>query len=477
MDPRYHLLASERLRAGAMTAAELDHWRACRLAEVLRHVVAGSPFYARHLAGVDLAAVTPRTLPLLPFTTKADLQRGGHAVLSGPVADALVYYETTGTTGPATPCPRAAIDVLTSNAAVEWSWRRLFEHEFGERMPVVALMGPSELYAFGDTFGDVAQRIGAPHVKLWPESPRVGFAKALRLLRELSVEVVVCAPALCLNLAKAARHHGYDVRRDLSVRLFAVLGEICTEQLASNVSSVWGASVVPTLYGSQEALAIATGCPNRRLHISPLNYLVEVLDPASGVVRDPDSGARTGELCLTMLIDGIKPLVRYRTGDLVTLRRDDCGCGVPGDLVDVHGRVGDLVRIGSRSLHPAELEALVLAGLRGCLGYQVTIDEGDAVTVRLDLGGGAGRRAGDGAGHGASHGAGDEAGVCRTVERRLSAALGVAVRVELDPQLDPITNTGAFVSWKAARIVDRRAPVDGVLLAARRAARAHLVTS
>ena len=40
----------------------------------------------------------------------------------------------------------------------------------------------AEAATFLDTFGDVAQRIGAPHVKLWPESPRVGFAKAGRLM-------------------------------------------------------------------------------------------------------------------------------------------------------------------------------------------------------------------------------------------------------------------------------------------------------
>ena len=457
MDPHDYLLAFDRYRAGVMTGADWDRWRAERLAAVLRHVTTRSDFYARHLAGVDLASVTPATLELLPFTTKADLQREGYAVLAGPVCDAQVFYETTGTTGPATPCPRAAIDVLTSNAHVEWSWRELFAHHFGDRMPFVALLGPSELYAFGDTFGDVAQRIGAPHVKLWPESPRVGFAKALRLLSELSVEVVVCAPALCLNLARAARHHGYDLRRDFSVKLFAVLGEICTPELAADVTSVWGAEVCPTLYGSQEALAIATGCHRGRLHLSQPNYLVEVLDPDTGTVLGPHGD---GELCLTMLVEGVKPLVRYRTGDLVSVRPAACSCDLAGDVVDVHGRVGDRVRIGSRTLHPAELESLVLRDVRGCLGYQVVIGEG--LTVRLDL---------------LPEISGDSAQVCRAVAARLSAACGVAVSVEPDPQLDPITNTGAFVSWKTARIADRRARADGVLLAARRAASAHVVTS
>jgi len=56
--------------------------------------------------------------------------------------------------------------------------------------------------------------------------------------------------------------------------------------------------------------------PTGNLHLNQLNYLAELIDrtPASW------SGAPgEGELVLTMLVDGIKPLVRYRTADLVRI--------------------------------------------------------------------------------------------------------------------------------------------------------------
>lgn len=212
---------------GTLTDEDMERWRTERLTTVLRHVTDRSPFYRRHLAGVDITRITPAALAELPFTTKDDLRREGYDVLSGSPADAAVFYETTGTTGPSTPCPRGARDIATSNAAVEESWRRVLRARFGDRMPVVGLMGPSELYAFGDVFTSVTAALGACHVKIWPESPRVGFQKALRLIEDLGVEVIVCAPALCLSLAKAALHHGYDLAR-LPVKLFLVLGEICT---------------------------------------------------------------------------------------------------------------------------------------------------------------------------------------------------------------------------------------------------------
>jgi phenylacetate-CoA ligase len=438
-----------RYYAGEMSEVDWRNWYAERLPVVLRHVKKKSDFYRGHLADVDDTA----PLTSLPFTTKADLRREMHAVLSGDVSEAAIYYETTGTTGAPTPCPRSAKDVEWSNEHVERSWRHVFARHFGDRMPVIGLMGPTELYAFGDTFGEVAQRMGACHAKIWPESSRVGFRKALRLVKELGVEVIACAPTLCLNLAKAALHHGYDLEEDFGIKLFLVLGEICTPEFAANVKSIWGADVLPGLYGSQEALAIATGCVENRLHLSDPNYLAEVIDPDT-----LEPGGDVGELCLTMLIDGIKPLIRYRTGDLVRLG-GSCGCGMPGTLVEVIGRVDDRIALGDGMFQPAEIESAILRGVERCLGYQVVIDPGDRVTVRLELLDG------------------DEAAVRRGIVERLGQEFGVGADIAVDAELDPITNTGAFVSWKAARIKDNRTAPDAAVDAAREAAARHTYTT
>lgn len=447
---------------GTMSEADWREWYASRLTTVLRHVTTHSPFYRRHLAGVDIGAVTPDNLASLPFTTKEDLRRAKYDVLSGTPAQASIFYETTGTTGPATPCPRGVKDIATSNASVEESWRRLFPAHFGSRMPVVGLMGPSELYAFGDVFGAVTAALGACHVKIWPESPRVGFRKALRLIEELGVEVIVCSPALALTLAKAARHFGYEPSR-LNVSMFLVLGEICTPQFAANVGSVWPrARLYPALYGSQEALCIATGAVDGRLHLSKLNYLAELVDPDTGSYLG-DTG--TGELVLTMLIDGIKPLIRYRTGDLVRISPAPSSSPLPGPVIEVIGRKADRIHLGRASIRPAELEVAVLDGVNGCLGYQVIIDRedgADQVTVRMDL---------------LPEISGDVDVIGAGVAARLRDLTGVPAHVVADSDLDPVTNSGSFVSWKAARIVDNRADPDREVLAAREAARRYAFTT
>lgn len=452
---------TQRFCEGSLSESELESWRSDQLVRVLHHMKERSVMYRTRLAEVDAGRVRVQSLPSLPFTTKADLREWGWDALCGGPADALVYYETTGTTGPSTPCPRSTLDVQHSNAHIAAAWRRtLSDTTSWVERPVVALMGPAELYAFADTFSAVCHELEICHVKLWPESPRVGYRKALQLLRDLEVSVVVCPPAVCLNLAKAALQHGYDLARDFRIKAFFVLGEVCTPQFAANVRSLWGADVLPALYGSQECYAIAFGCSEGRLHMAETNFVTEVLDPSD---QTSVGTSGTGELVLTMLLDGIKPLLRYRTGDLVSLGEQICSCGSPGRLVSVLGRLDDGLTLNGEEWSPAQLESAVLADVTGCLGYQLVVDtcEGkDSLVVRLAV---------------TTRSPELIADLCDGVCARL-APTGALVRVEIVDDLDPITCTGAYVSWKAARIEDLRHRDDDSKRAARRSAALHDVS-
>lgn len=437
---------TERYYHGTMTSTDWTRWYDHRLRTVVRHVLKRSPFYGRHLAGTDPDSVGLDTLAQLPFTTKDDLRRELHEVLSGDVSEALFFYETTGTTGPATPCPRDGKEVIASNTHLTASWRSVFRHHFGEVAPAIGLMGPTEVHSFGDTLGDVARNVGSCNAKIWPYSPVIGFAKALELMRDLRLQVIVCTPGVCLNLAKAALHHGYDLHEDFAVELFFVTGEMCTPALAANIDSLWGAHTYNALYGSQEAFVIGTTCKNKNMHLSQPNYVAELIDPDSDTVL---GSSGVGELCVTTLIDGVKPLVRYRTGDLVRLAPSDCDCELPGDRLDVIGRALDRIALGPGRHAASELETAVLQDIHGCLGFQIVIDRDDSgddvVTVRIDL---------------VPTSASGRADPSAAIVRRFADRFGVTASVEVVEELDPIVSTGAFVSWKAARIVDRRRERD-----------------
>lgn len=421
---------------GSPDSAVLAQWRRSRLEDVVTHVRAGSRFYRSRARSVD--GVWQDGF----FTTKADLVAAGLEILSRPLGEASVYYETTGTTGPPTPCPRAAVDVAASNRSITTAWAHLLAERFGGRRPTVAIMGPSELYAFGDVFAAVAGSHGLPHVRLWPDSPRVGLSKAVRLICELGVEIVVCAPSMVLQLARACAGSGID-RRSVGIRAFLVLGELTTPQLRANAESLWPGSVVlPGMYGSQEAMCIAAGWPDGTLRIAESNYLVEVVDPADGTAT-PDG---VGELVVTMLTPGIKPLIRYRTGDLVELGRHEAG-GPPGRSITVLGRVKDVLAVPSGQVTAYRLEQAVLDRLTRCTGYHVDIAPHPTggrpvITVRVQF---IDRPAAEAAGA-------ELPGTAQDLQQ----LTGAHVEVETTDALDERTTQGAVISWKAARVTDRR---------------------
>ncbi|AZD02458.1 phenylacetate--CoA ligase family protein [Pseudomonas chlororaphis] len=418
---------------GRTTPQELEAKGQLRAREVLQYVQERSTFYARHLRS-QLGG--PSALPALdgiPFTTKEDLRAVGRSVCSLPFEQIAVYYETTGTTGAPTPCPRAAIDVDTSGAYVQKAVSDLYQSTFGTTDALTAIMGPSELYAFGDTYGEVCRNLGIPYVRLWPESPRVGLVKAAQLINDLGVRSLICSPAVALALARLYVSQGIDPRAT-AVGQIMVLGELCTPQMLSNIARVWNAHCTHGLYGSQEAHAVATGCANGNLHFSETNYLAEIL-PVPGMEGD------IGELCLTMLVPGAKPLIRYRTGDLARLHAaEECGCGNRSRCLRVFGRVSDVMTLAGRQVLPALIESAVLAAAEWVSGYEVRIctasDGSDHVEVSMVAG--IGERS------------------LAQVQEQMAGHFGTSVQLQLEQSLDPRTETGAYISWKHARIRDQR---------------------
>jgi phenylacetate-CoA ligase len=429
---------------GTMSRADWREWKDGQLQKVLHKAKKHSRFYANHLEGIDISAIHSDDLSALPFTTKDHLREAMFDILSGDLREALFFYETTGTTGKATPCPRGVKEVLASNAQLTHSFREIFERNFapGYR-PLVALMVPTEVHSSGDTLGAVCQNLGSCNAKIWPYSPVIGFKKCLQLLQELKADVMFCTPGVAMTLAKAAEHYGLDIAKDLQVKVVMTTGEMCTPSLAANIASIWNAKVYNALYGAQETLIIASADADNRMHLAYPNYIFEVINPETGVSLGEQG---EGELCVTMLMDGIKPLIRYRTGDLVHIRAS----AYRSPEIEIVGRTKDRIVLGGQPRLASQIEEAVLSGLVHCHGYRITISETngrDHVDVQLDYQGG-------------RHGGVDPSAVADRIALRFHEQFSISCNVSMVDELDSIVNTGALVSWKAARINDTRRPKD-----------------
>ncbi len=437
------IVEQRRLRNDGWDCGDMHALQLERAADTIRYTKANSAFYRDRLGDVDVPEAGPisaQQLSDVPFTTKDDLRAELFSVLSQPIDEAWVYYETTGTTGRATPCPRDERDSIVNNTVLTLAYEQIFA-QHGDRH-VVAVMGPTELHSTGDTFGDVLRNLGHTVVKMWPHSPVVGFPRALTLLEQLGVTALVCTPGMAISLAKAARAAEIDIESRLSVRLILTLGELTSPAMLENLGDLWSAKIYNCMYASQEASIMAACHADGQLHTVPLNNYYEVIDPETELPAEPVDGMREGELVVTHLYQGSKPLVRYRTGDMVRLHAQT---GSPVEIMQPIGRVRDRLTLGGRRITAYDLEQTLFTHIRGALDYFLFIDEVDGrdkLTVTIEpTHDAAGKRIDDAA-----------------IRDAVNETFGVLCDVVLGP-MDAITSTGAMVSWKAARIHDRRTAV------------------
>jgi len=210
--------AQKRQWSGEMSAEALDAWQATNLQQTIEYCQDKSPFYQRHLAGLE--ANSP--IDALPFTVKDDLRQHLDDVASLSLDHAWVYYETTGTTGVSTPCPRTAEDSIRTGVALCEGYRDLLNGH-GEHLSI-AVMGPTELHSTGDTFGDVFRSLGHSSIKMWPHSPVVGFERASHLLQRLPITGLTCTPGMTILLARHLLASGTDPS-SLGVRVILTVGD------------------------------------------------------------------------------------------------------------------------------------------------------------------------------------------------------------------------------------------------------------
>lgn len=427
---------------GELTGERLKEYQSKKFVSILRYVHENCIYYKNMLdkLDLDLDSVTLNDLGKIPFTTKDTLREQGLSMLSQPIEKNAYYYETTGTTGAATPCPRSMIDVMSSNITISLAYKTVFESVFGERKPVVGVFGPTEVHSFGDTLGNVCHNLDMCVVKAWPYSPVIGFEKSLELMKKLNIEVIMCTPGLSMTLYKACKSFGYDIKKDFNIKMFMLTGEMCTEPMAKNIEHLWGAKVFNFMYGSQEALVMATCNSENRMNIFPHNYIYEVINPETGISMGFDG---EGELVVTMLNPGGKPLIRYRTGDTVRISNNSKS-PLPSKEIEIMGRIKDRIRLNNELYKASDFEIAILEGINDCLGYQIIIDQNaareDWLEIKLEM----------------LDSLGESDSSKAKIKENFKNKFNVEVVINFEKELNPIIYTGAMVSWKAARIVDKR---------------------
>jgi len=332
-----------------------------KLKTVLEIAYRSNPFYQRKFKEHNITPDDTHSLDdirKLPFTYKEELQKDQEenppfgTNLSEPLENYVRYHQTTGTTGR----PLKWLDTKES-----WRWRG--------RCAAMALWAagvrPFDIVFFPFAFG--------PHVAFWGlfegalqigalVIPGGGWDTQQRLLSILEnrVTVVCCTPSYALRMAEVAKENGINLR-DSSVRILVHAGEpgALIPSIRKKIEEAWGA--VPYDYpGLTEVGAYGIHCKyqTNAIHVNESEFIIEVINPDSG---EPVPEGEQGEMVLTNLGRACSPAIRFRTRDLVRLKKDICPCGRTFKMLDggVLGRVDEMITIRGINIFPSKVGEIV----------------------------------------------------------------------------------------------------------------------
>lgn len=426
--------------SGKLSYEDIKNLTEKKLNEVLQYVIDNSAYYSNVLKDYENVHISLSELQKLPFTTKAILQEQQEKILCANMNDMFVYCETSGTTGKSVPCPRSAIDKIFVNLNWTYGWRKLLDPN---KKYIIGVSGPTELHGMVDTFSDVFANLGHCVVKMNPFSHKLSFKKSLEVMRDLKINVLCATPTVCMLLAKACKQHGFNISKDFSVENIFLTGELCSDEMAKSIGRIWGAHAINHPYGSQEAFSISTACEKGHLHLLPHDYIYEIIDYRTGEYIDE---VGEGELVITMLEKGAKPLIRFRTGDYVKVEKSD-DCEFPSYSVKPLGRVKDILTLNNKQVSAFEIEELIIKETQYCYGYSIvisTVDNKDYLSIELDME--------------------SPAELTENIKSRIISnikdSIGVNSSVSVKSELSADTTLGANIGWKAARVVDNRQEPD-----------------
>ncbi len=290
----------------------------------------------------------------IPFMTKADLRdQYPFGLLAVPREELVRLHASSGTHGKPTVVgyTRADLDTWTELMA------RCMTMAGVRRGMLIHNANGYGLFTGGLGFHQGGERIGATVV---PVSGGFTARQAL-LLGDLGAQVLVSTPSYALVIAQAVLDSGRDPRSlGLALGLFG--GEPWTEGLRAEIERVIGLKAM-NFYGLSEMCGpgVAAECLVARsgLHVQEDHFLVEVIDPDSGATVAAGS---EGELVLTTLTKEALPLIRYRTGDLVSITSDPCECGrTTARLMELRGRRDDMLIVRGVNVFPSQVEHVLLS--------------------------------------------------------------------------------------------------------------------
>ena len=329
-----------------------------KLQEVLAYVNEHSAFYKRFFKehNINVSAIkTLSDLTKLPTTCKDDLQRDNDAFRCVPKSAIVDYASTSGTLG--TPVTFGLTDNdlnrLAYNEAISLACAGIKKGDVVQLMTTI-----DRRFMAGLAYFLGVRQLGASIVRVGAGIPELQWDS----IRLYEPTYLIAVPSFLLKMIAYAEKNGIDYEAS-SVKGVVCIGESLRNQdfsntlLAEKIAEKWKGIKLYSTYASTEMSTTFTECEYQQGgHHHPELIITEVLDDAGNRVGENESG----ELTITTLGVEAMPLVRFRTGDIVTMHTETCACGRNTARVSpVLGRKQQMIKYKGTTLYPPVLMDLL----------------------------------------------------------------------------------------------------------------------
>jgi len=208
--------------------------------------------------------------------------------------------------------------------------------------------GDKEVYFWGSPVElDTQTRLKHLRDRLVNEPLTNGFeltpdrvAKAVADWRRWRPKCIFGYPNSFVLLVRMAEKQNLDLRelRGRGLQLICTTSEMLGEVNRRIIGEAFGVPVYDS-YGLREAGLVGHDCDRFTMHTNDEHLILETIDPQTLAPT-----ADEGELVVTSLISRAMPVIRYRTGDIVTLSEEPCACGRSlGRIAISGGRIADFI--------------------------------------------------------------------------------------------------------------------------------------
>ena len=422
-----------------MTREKLEDVQVKRLQNLVQRVYERVPYYK---GAFDERGIKPKDiksledLRKLPLTTKETLrQHYPFGMFAVPMSEVAEIHASSGTTGNPTVVgyTKGDIDVWSEVMA------RTIVCAGGTRDDII-----QNAYGYGLFTGGLGVHYGALALgaAVVPMSSG-GTKRQLKLMQDFGTTIITCTPSYALYMAEEARDAGIDPLAS-SWRIGIYGAEPWTEGMRREIERAWNL-LACDIYGLSEIIGpgVAEECPGQDgLHLWADHFLPEILDPAT---EEPLGEGQDGLLVLTTLTKEAMPLIRYTTGDVVSITYDPCPhCGRTMPRISkIKGRTDDMLIIRGVNVFPSQIESVLMSIEEAEPQYQLVVSRPhtlDELEIWVEVG---------------DRFFSDEVrkleSLRRKIQSEIESVLGLSARIKL---VEPKTIQRS--EGKARRVVDNR---------------------